>query len=104
MKELQFYKDNGLSFFPIPHGRMESAIAWKPYQERQPNDQEIKAWFGNGSQHNIAVVTGFNNLLVLDFDSVEKFYELAVVICEKTGFSDILDYTAVSEIYEYREG
>lgn len=40
---------------------------------------------------------GDNNLVVLDCDSLDRFYELAAVICEKTGHSDILDFTAISE-------
>lgn len=36
-------------------------------------------------------------LRVLDCDSVEKFYELAEVIIQKAGITDILDFTLVSE-------
>ncbi|MFC1847666.1 bifunctional DNA primase/polymerase, partial [Chloroflexota bacterium] len=96
MEQIQFYQDNGLSFFPIPHGKKEANIAWKPYQDRKPTDQEVESWFNNGHQHNIAVITGFNNLVVLDCDCDDRFYELDNIVFEKTGES-LFDFTRVSK-------
>lgn len=97
--ELEYYRQLGLSFFPLPYGKKESTIAWKCYQERQPDDEEITSWFGNGSKHNVAVVCGkvSGNLVVLDCDSEERFYELALLITEKLDINDILDFTKVGK-------
>lgn len=47
--------------------------SWKPYQERQPTDDEIRYWIAHGAQ--IAVVCGAvsDGLLILDFDEA-RFY------------------------------
>lgn len=94
-KHLRFYREQRLSTIPIPYGKKEANIKWQVYQERLPTDAEIAEFFNKPT--NIAVVCGkvSGNLIVLDCDSQEKFYELAAVIKEKTGVDDILDFTLV---------
>jgi len=91
------YQADGLSFIPIPYQAKAANIKWEEYQQRKPNDNEISNWFLNGHKTNIAVICGqvSDNLVVLDCDSIEKFYELAVVICELTNTEDILDFTTI---------
>ena len=97
--EVEFYQQQGLSFFQLPYGKKEAAIPWKCYQERKPTDAEIRSWFKNGHQSNIAVVCGqvSGGLVILDSDSMERFYELANMVCEKLDILDILDFTRVSQ-------
>jgi hypothetical protein len=98
--DVEFYRSHRLSFFPLPYGeKQDDKFKWGVYQTRQPTDAEIKAWFGNGSKHNIAVVCGqvSHGLTVLDSDTMGKFYELSDVVCEKRGISDLLDFTRVSQ-------
>lgn len=94
-KHLRFYREQRLSTIPIPYGKKEANIKWQVYQERLPTDAEIAEFFNKPT--NIAVVCGkvSGNLIVLDCDSQEKFYELGAVIKEKTGVDDILDFTLV---------
>jgi len=91
------YLDAGLTIIPIPYQQKAAAIKWEEYQHRKPTDAEIQEWFLNGHKTNIAVVCGStsNNLVVPDCDSIEKFYELAAVICECTNTDDILDFTTI---------
>jgi len=81
------YRREGMSVIPIvagrkvPDGRALAAsgsyifprrISWWPYTRRVPRDEEIQAWFG-ADACNLAFVTGYRRLLVLDFDDREYF-------------------------------
>jgi len=77
MDHVDFYRSLGLATIPVIYGTKRPAINWKPYQKRKPTDEEIQRWFGDGRQHNIAVVCGevSGNLVVLDFDSPEVYHD-----------------------------
>jgi hypothetical protein len=82
----QGYAKSGLSFIPIQAGgnkRPDASVlpripgpdgkprpSWEPFKERQPSQQEIGRWYGNGVQRGIALVCGkiSGSLEVLDFD------------------------------------
>jgi len=46
---------------------------WNPYKERQATDQELRLWFQLSGRRNLGIVTGFNNLTVIDFDSWDAY-------------------------------
>lgn len=45
---------------------------WSVFKERQATEAEIGVWFG-GLQRNIGVVTGYADLVVIDFDSSDAY-------------------------------
>lgn len=92
------YRDEGLCVIPIPHKSKRAVIKWKEFEKRPPTDSEIQQWFGH-NESNVAIVCGSvsGNLVVLDCDLEEVFYELASKICQREGIEDILDYTRVSQ-------
>jgi hypothetical protein len=94
---IEFCQKQGLSFIPVPFKEKAATILWAEFQKRKPTDAEVQKWFLNGHQTNLAIVCGSisDNLVVLDCDTDDKFWELAPLICEKTGCKDILDYTTV---------
>lgn len=67
------YVATGISILPLKEKSKIPAIpSWKEYQTRKPTENELVAWFGNGSRHNIGIVTGaISNLAVVDLDSKE---------------------------------
>jgi hypothetical protein len=69
------YLKNNLSVVPLIYGDKKPAIKWEEYQSRRPTEDEVKKWFSRLS--NIGIVCGSvsNNLVVIDFDSEEKFKE-----------------------------
>lgn len=69
------YLKNNLSVVPLIYGDKKPAIKWEEYQSRRPTEDEVKKWFSRLS--NIGIVCGSvsNNLIVIDFDSEEKFKE-----------------------------
>lgn len=46
---------------------------WEPYQKRLPSESEVKSWFS--VQRNLAIVTGWQNLVVVDFDDFTAYNE-----------------------------
>ena len=63
-----------LNLTPIPvepRGK-RPAVAWKRYQTTPPTAVELEAWFDNGHQQNIGIVTGAaSGVVVVDTDSRE---------------------------------
>ncbi len=73
--------DAGFSILPImARGKRPSfdALAatghdgWSVFRERQATDAEARVWFG-GLQRNLAVVTGYGGLVVIDLDSLPAY-------------------------------
>ncbi|MBI5236084.1 MAG: bifunctional DNA primase/polymerase [Deltaproteobacteria bacterium] len=72
------YRKAGFSVIPLLPKSKKPAIQWHEFQKRLPSDEELEAWFGNGSHYNIGIVTGaISGLAVLDADSAG-----AVTWCE----------------------
>jgi hypothetical protein len=46
---------------------------WEPFTQRVATDDELVTWFGGGPQTNLAVVTGYAGLVVIDFDSLDAY-------------------------------
>lgn len=71
LQQARAYQDQGLSVIPVLARDKKPAIAWKEFQGRQATDQELEAWFNTERQAagcNLGLVTGYGNLVVLDFD------------------------------------
>ena len=76
--------EQGFSVIPIQYRRKEpNARAlkqgigtdhWEPLQKRQPTLWEVQCMFPT-SLYNLAVVTGFGGLVVIDFDDRTTFFE-----------------------------
>ena len=46
---------------------------WEPYQKRLPTEAEVRKWFS--TRHNLAIVTGWQNLVIIDFDTFDAYNE-----------------------------
>ncbi len=69
------YIEQGLSVFPVKGEGKTPLVAWKPYQERVANNEELGAWFASGIA-NVGIVTGeLSGVIVLDFDTNEAWQE-----------------------------
>jgi hypothetical protein len=94
---IECYRNEGLSFIPIPYKSKVPAIEWKQFQQTRPDDDHIKTWF-TGHDTNLAVICGSvsGGLVVLDFDSENGFWEFDGVCSAKTGI-ELFDFTRVSK-------
>ena len=74
----QAYQERqGWCCIPCEPRSKKALIAWKPYQERLPDEQELHDFFSGYADRNLAIVTGevSSRLLVLDFDNLSLFDE-----------------------------
>ena len=46
---------------------------WTPLKTKLPTKSQIEVWFEDGRYYNLALVTGWQNILVLDFDAPELY-------------------------------
>jgi hypothetical protein len=89
--------DKGYSVIPIAYRSKRPAfdalkitgcfingeIKWEMFKDRQATPEELRIWF-TGPKRNVGVVTGFNNLVVLDFDTLE-FYSAWAAWADSVG-------------------
>lgn len=69
------WTDNGIAVIPIAYrGKRPTLPTWREFQDRLPTGDEIRRWFRDRF-NNIAIVTGWRGLVVLDFDQ-RPAYEL----------------------------
>ncbi len=94
---IERYRNEGLSFIPVPYKSKVPVIEWKQFQQTRPDDIQVKGWF-NGHDTNLAVICGSvsGGLIVLDFDSEDGFWGFDGVCSEKTGI-ELFDFTRVSK-------
>lgn len=76
MKKLDFIQkfiEMGIAVMPLRHRSKEPILAtWRDFQNRLPTHTEYKTWFPT-DWNNYAVIAGWNNLVVIDFDNFEYF-------------------------------
>jgi hypothetical protein len=63
------YLGRGWAVIPIQARGKRPLVTWIEYQSRLPRREEVEAWFGRGTSHNLGIVTGVvSSLVVLDVD------------------------------------
>lgn len=69
------YWERGWSIIPIKPETKRPAIKWMDYQDRQPTQEEIYAWWEQWPDHLIAIVTGeVSGLVVVDCDNEDALH------------------------------
>lgn len=66
-----WFVSRGFSVIPCHLGTKIPKIKWGKYQRELPTESELLRWFRIPS--NAAVVTGTNNLVVIDFDDLTEY-------------------------------
>lgn len=66
-----WFVERGFSVIPVHLRSKQPKIKWGKYQNQLPTHDELIRWFRVPS--NAAVVTGTNNLVVIDFDSIQEY-------------------------------
>jgi hypothetical protein len=71
----RFFVSQGVSVFPVYfRGKKPVVKHWEPYKDKLPSDNDLRAWFPSNLR-NYAVVLGWQNLAVLDFDEMQAWYD-----------------------------
>jgi len=69
LQQAQFWQKLGIATIPIRYKDKRPELkSWQEFQKRLPTNTELSKWF-SGPFHNLGVVVGWNNLVVIDFDS-----------------------------------
>lgn len=66
----KFYQ-TGFSVVPLEYRSKKPLVKWSEFQTKRPDPGVLSRWFSG--QVNLGVVTGFNNLTVIDFDTFTEF-------------------------------
>ena len=61
----------GFSVVPLEYGSKKPLVKWTPYQQEQPKQNDVIRW--SQQRVNLGIVTGFNNLTVVDFDDFTEY-------------------------------
>ena len=68
------WRDLGIATIPILARDKRPALeTWKRYQTELPTMRQLELWFGSG-RYNLAVITGWRGLVVLDFDDLNRCF------------------------------
>lgn len=63
----------GVAIMPLYHRSKEPILStWRHLQSSLPTERELRTWFPT-DWNNYAVICGWNNLVVIDFDNIEYF-------------------------------
>jgi len=63
---------HGYSVVPVEAGGKKPLVKWKPYQKKHPTEQELKSWWSQWPDANLAVICGeISGVIVLDIDGPE---------------------------------
>jgi hypothetical protein len=98
-----FWKSLGIATIPIiyrdkrPDSKLLLNHKWEPFQKNLPTDTELAKWFSSGF-HNIGVVVGWQNLVVIDFDTIPAYNKWLLWITRKP-FNKILKSTLKVQTY-----
>lgn len=65
------FLDNGFSVVPLKFKTKTPLIKWAEFQDQAPGSAQVNSWFSRPM--NLGVVTGYNNLTVIDFDSFTEY-------------------------------
>ena len=79
----EFWLNLGIATIPIRYRDKRPAISsWKQYQRQLPSHTELAKWFYS-PYTNIAVITGWKNLAVVDFDDDTEYEKWALWIARR---------------------
>lgn len=74
LETAQYWRQLGIATIPISYKSKQPKVKWLPYTERLPEMNELSNWFAS-DMNNIAIVTGWENLVIIDFDDMEVFHK-----------------------------
>jgi len=71
----KMFVDNGISVFPVRWRDKRPAVpSWEVYKSRLPTDTDLRSWFPC-DMRNYGVCLGWQRLAVLDFDTMQAWYD-----------------------------
>ena len=62
----------GIATIPVRYKDKRPTVAWDKYKTELPTREDLHTWFGRG-RSNYGVITGWRELVVLDFDDTQEW-------------------------------
>lgn len=96
-KSAMFWKSLGVATIPVYYKSKQPKIRWIDYADELPSDNLLGRWFAF-QYTNIAVITGWQNLCIIDFDDMAAFNQWRDWADEKSGSTaqKVLRYSRIS--------
>jgi hypothetical protein len=89
----KLWLSRGIAVIPIIYKDKKPAVAWKPYVQTLPTEQELKSWFINDLS-NYAIICGWRNLAVIDFDTVSEYAQWRLWAADQGGAAKMISELA----------
>lgn len=92
----RFWIELGIAVIPVvyrdkrPDSRLLPDHKWDIYQSKLPTYTELAKWFGSRF-HNLGIVTGWRNLVVIDFDDHTQYVKWQLWLARRPGIGRIAD-------------
>ena len=68
-----FWLGQGIATVPLVYRSKKPLVPWTPFKTHLPSTEQIKLWYEDCKSRNLALVTGWCNICVLDFDTPESY-------------------------------
>lgn len=96
-KSAMYWKSLGVSTIPVYYKSKQPKIRWIDYANELPSDNLLSRWF-SARYTNIAVITGWQDLCIIDFDDMEAFNKWRDWADEKSNSvaQNVLRYSRIS--------
>jgi len=86
LQQAQFWQKLGIATIPIRYKDKRPELkSWQEFQKRLPTNTELSRWF-SGPFHNLGVVVGWRNLIVVDFDSDTEYARWQLWIARRSVY------------------
>jgi hypothetical protein len=84
-----FWKNIGIATIPIKFRDKKPDLNWHDFKTRLPSYTELQRWF-TGNLHNIGLIVGWNNLVVIDFDNLSTYTHWLLWTSKRGGISQFI--------------
>jgi hypothetical protein len=92
LETAKFWVALGIAVIPIryrdkrPDARLLPDGKWERFQTTLPTEIDLQKWFA-GKFHNLGVVVGWRNLVVIDFDDIQTYMRWSLWVARKPGIN-----------------
>jgi bifunctional DNA primase/polymerase-like protein/CHC2-type zinc finger protein len=81
LKAALWYRKKGLSVIPCKPNSKEALLSWTQYQNQLPTEEQVKAWWTQNPNANIALVLGrVSNVITLEMDDEKAIYGYTIPV------------------------
>lgn len=84
LETAKYWRNFGIATIPVGYKSKRPSIKWSSYTEQMPTEDEMQYWFASDLA-NIAIIIGWQNLCIIDFDDMDVFLKWYIWTTETGG-------------------